>query len=383
MQEYEVKATQRKIEIDELRNKLKNERQPSQRFTTELTGNEVILLEPTVYVTQDYSGDIRILGELQNVSSFDVSFVKITYTFRDSSNQVIDTEYTYVYGSSKKLSVVITDTILSTGEVGSFKLYTSVPYDLVSSMYYTISFENYETHPLRTSIVQNGDVTKQTDNSGDLKLIGEVKNTGNEIAYFVKYVATIKNNNNQVIDVGYSYISGRSIELESGITTDTALFPNDIASFKIYTFAEYTEYDTFTYKINWYEGRVASKKINLSPLLLLLLSESDKLILNTWTGPAGFGNLEFITDSDLTEINRLKFVFSNFSCGGEINNGTFTVSLSVPISNRKFTRTVTFYPDDQMTITGEFNVSGDLASGTWEALINDTTCSGTWEASPL
>ena len=384
MQADKVESVQRVIEIDNLRDKLKAESLFLQRLTTEFTGNEVILLEPTIYVTQDYNGDIQILGELQNTSTFDVSFVKITYTFKNLSDQILDTESTYINGSSKIVSsAIITDSILSTGEVGSFKLYTSVPYDLVSSMYYTISFKNYETHPLRTIIEQNGDVTKQPDNSGDLKLIGEVKNTGNEIAYFVKYVATIKNNNNQVIDVGYSYISGRSIELESGITTDTALFPNDIASFKIYTFAEYTEYDTFTYKINWYEGRVASKKINLSPLLLLLLSESDKLILNTWTGPAGFGNLEFITDSDLTEINRLKFVFSNFSCGGEINNGTFTVSLSVPISNRKFTRTVTFYPDDQMTITGEFNVSGDLASGTWEALINDTTCSGTWEASPL
>jgi hypothetical protein len=272
MQEDKVKAAQRVIEINELRNKLNDDQQLSQRFTTQLTGNEVILLEPTVYVTQDYSGDIRILGELQNVSSFDVSFVKITYTFKDSSNQWIDTDYTYVYGSSKKVSVVITDTVLTGGEVGSFNIYTSIPYDLVDTMYYAISFEDYETFPMGTTIVQNEDLTIQPDYAGDIELIGEVKNTGNEIAYFVKYVVTIKNSNNQVIDVDYSYINGRTVKLTSGITTDTGLYPNGIASFEIYTLTKYTEYDMLTHKINWDEGRVVPRpKVNITPLLPLVL----------------------------------------------------------------------------------------------------------------
>ena len=116
---------------------------------------------------------------------------------------------------------------------------------------------------------------------------------------------------------------------------------------------------------------------------LLLLSESDKPVLKTWSGPAGFGTFEFITDNDLTEISQLKLILSDFSCGIVTRNGTITVTLSIPISNRKFTYTDTFSPDFKMTITGEFNVSGDFASGTWEALSYGTTCKGIWEASPL
>ena len=247
----------------------------SQGLTTALTGDEVILLEPTVYVTQDYSGDIQVSGELKNTGTFDVSFVKITYTFKDSSNQIIDTDYTYVYGSSKKLtSGIAIDTVLSTGEVGSFELHTSIPYDSVNSMYYTINFDDYETEPMGTTIVQNGEVTEQQDYFGDLDLVGEVKNTGDEIAYFVKYVATIKNNINQVIDVDYTYINGRTVELESGITTDTAVFPNGIASFKVTTDAEYAEVETITYKINWGEGSIVTQprpKVNIAPLMPLVL----------------------------------------------------------------------------------------------------------------
>ena len=116
---------------------------------------------------------------------------------------------------------------------------------------------------------------------------------------------------------------------------------------------------------------------------LLLLSESGKSVLKTWSGPAGFGTFEFITDNDLTEISQLKYIFSDFSCGGVTRNGTITVSLSIPISNKQFSRTVTFSPDFKMTITGGFSISGDFASGTWEALSYGTTCKGIWEASPL
>ena len=116
---------------------------------------------------------------------------------------------------------------------------------------------------------------------------------------------------------------------------------------------------------------------------LLLLSESGKPVLIKWIGPAGFGTFEFITGNDLTEIKQLKFIFSNFSCGGVTKNGTLTSSLSIPISNKLFSHTVTFSPDFKMTIAGEFNVSGDFASGTWEALSYGMTCRGIWEASPL
>jgi hypothetical protein len=258
----EIKARQRIIDID-LKKDLEAEQVVSHEYYAETSAGNVILLNSTEYVTQDYSGDIKILGKLQNVGNSDVSFVKITYTFRDASNALLDTEFTYVYGSSKRLSSVVTDTVLSPDEIGSFELYTDVPYNLVSSMYYTISFENYDTNPLIAEIILYGELVEREDSFGELEVLGELKNVGSLLAYFVKFVSTAKNNVGQVIDVDYSYIDGVTVELNSGVTTDTGLYPDQIASFKIYSSAEHAEVDNVTYKINWDEGNVTLHALSI------------------------------------------------------------------------------------------------------------------------
>ena len=52
------------------------------------------------------------------------------------------------------------------------------------------------------------------------------------------------------------FFNGVTVELDSSITTDTGLYPRQIASFKRYTSAEYSKVDNVTYKINWEEGDV-------------------------------------------------------------------------------------------------------------------------------
>lgn len=267
-----IEARQRIIEIDKLQKELEAEQVFSQEYYAEASAGNVILLDSTEYVTQDFAGDIKILGELQNVGNSDVSFVKITYTFKDASGALLDTDTTYVHGSSKRLSLssIVTDTILSPNEVGSFKLYTYVPFNLVSSMSHVISFENYDTTPLIAEIILHGELVEREDFFGDLEILGELKNVGSLLAYFVKFVSTAKNNVGQVIDVASSYINGVTVELDSGITTDTGLYPNQIASFKIYSSAEYSEVDNVIYKINWNEGGANTKVVYLPWILLLL-----------------------------------------------------------------------------------------------------------------
>jgi len=252
-----IEALHRVTDIDNLQKELEAEQNLLPKYYPEATADSIILLISTENVTQDSFGDIKILGELQNVGNADVSFVKITYTFKDASDDVLDTEYTYVYGSSKNTDTVVTDTILSPGEVGSFSLYTNVPNDLVTSMYYTISYENYDTYQMKSEIVLHGNIVKQPDYFGYLELLGELKNLRGAIGYFVKFVATVKNVKGQVIDVGYSYINGSTVELASGIITDTALSPIEIASFKVSTIAMYSNTGETSYKINWDEGDVA------------------------------------------------------------------------------------------------------------------------------
>jgi len=171
----EIESNRRVSKIDNLLRDIGDEHITSQEYIATLSGANVILLESTLYVTEDYFGDIKILGELQNAGNSDVSFVKITYTFKDGSDDIIDPDYTYIHGSPKKLSTVVTDTILSPSEVGSFKLYTDVPNDLVTSMYYTISYEKYTTHPMKSEIVLHGNIVKRPDYFGHLELLGELK----------------------------------------------------------------------------------------------------------------------------------------------------------------------------------------------------------------
>jgi hypothetical protein len=95
-------------------------------------------------------------------------------------------------------------------------------------------------------------------------LLGELKNLRGAIGYFVKFVATVKNVNGQVIDVGYSFINGSTIELASGIITDTALSPTEIASFEVSTIAMYSNTGATSYKINWDEGDVDTQPFSNS-----------------------------------------------------------------------------------------------------------------------
>ena len=336
----EIEARKRVIDIGKLKKELEAEQAFSHQYYAESSAGNVILLDSTVYVTQDSSGNIKILGELQNVGNGDVSFVEITYTFRDASGTLLDIDYTYAYGSSKRLSSIVTDTILSPNEVGSFLMFTNVPYNLVNSMSYVISFENYDTTPLIAEINLYGSLVKQEDAFGEMEIIGELKNVGSLLAYFVHFVPTVKNSVGQVIDVGFTYINGVTVELDSSITTDTGLYPRQIASFKRYTSAEYSEVDNVTYKINWEEGDVT-----LHSLTINKSGDGQGTILST---PAGidcgsFCDFNFANNTTVI-LNAAADPGNKFGgWSGEGCSGTKTCTVLMN-SNKLVTATFTLSP---------------------------------------
>jgi hypothetical protein len=115
---------------------------------------------------------------------------------------------------------------------------------------------------------------------------------------------------------------------------------------------------------------------------LLLLEEDNSLPQpGSWSGTAGFGELSFTVDSTSTSITQLVINYTDFSCGGVLSNGTITVTSSWPVSDRQFNIT-TGSPDREITISGTFDITGEYASGTYDAGFNGTTCSGTWDAIP-
>ena len=106
-----------------------------------------------------------------------------------------------------------------------------------------------------------------------------------------------------------------------------------------------------------------------------------------WKAPTGFGELEFTVNSAGTHINKLIFRFSNWTCGPVTWGGgsvttTWPPGGGIPISNNQFTYETYFdigsTKNQKMTVSGTFNQTGDLASGTWVAVNYGVTCSGSW-----
>jgi hypothetical protein len=101
-----------------------------------------------------------------------------------------------------------------------------------------------------------------------------------------------------------------------------------------------------------------------------------------WVSSTDWGKLVLTVDSTGTSITKVSYQFSNFKCGPVSNSGTITSSGgNNPIINGKFTLKVTMSGSQQdMTVNGEFDATGQKVSGTWVEMAYGNKCSGVWEA---
>jgi hypothetical protein len=90
------------------------------------------LLKGLLNVTNDFSGDIKFLGEIQNTGNRQADYVKITFTLKNTGGSVLETPYTYV-----------NNTDIPSGETDSFTCWTSTASTDVSSYTYKISWSNH------------------------------------------------------------------------------------------------------------------------------------------------------------------------------------------------------------------------------------------------
>lgn len=222
-------------------------------YITVTTIGPILSVVGNIYRKEDCFGDMVLLGEIKNTGDMDASFVKINFTIRDSSGNVLDSDFTYIYGSSERLeSGVITDTILKPSEVGSFKLWANVPNSQVSSYDYIINYDTYPTTALKNNLSIVGNIN-EIDCDGNRKYAGEICNNGLLVSYFTSIVFTMKNSDGDVIDIDYTYVNGSNYTTSGGTTTDTAIYPNETASFSLCTLTPSSQIASYYYKINWYE----------------------------------------------------------------------------------------------------------------------------------
>lgn len=86
-----------------------------------------------------------------------------------------------------------------------------------------------------------GKLTVTHDTSGDIKFLGEIDNSGNRRADYVKMTFTLKNSAGNVLETPYTYVNNTNIEVGK---TD---------SFTCYTNTSSKEVASYPYTVSWDE----------------------------------------------------------------------------------------------------------------------------------
>ena len=103
------------------------------------TGN--INIAGNVNVT-DSLGDVKYLGEIENMTNRDIYFVSITFISRDASGNIIDIDDSYVNGTSYEiLEGSTTDTHIAPGAKAPFEVNSSASFDDMASYEYIIHYQ--------------------------------------------------------------------------------------------------------------------------------------------------------------------------------------------------------------------------------------------------
>ena len=134
---------------------------------------------------------LYVVGIAKNDGETNLEFVRISGTFYDSSNTVVDSDFTYTMID-----------ILKPNQLSPFKFMLDKPsgYDRYEL---DISFRETDDEPYDG--LKIGSISSNEDEYGYYYINGEVENFGSESAKFVKVVAEVYDYNDKIIDVDFTY----------------------------------------------------------------------------------------------------------------------------------------------------------------------------------
>ena len=193
-------------------------------------------------VMPDVFGDVMVIGEVRGaLGGRPTPFVKVTATFEDQNGAFIATDFTYVQGRSRRLraSRIIDDTTVAPGESACFLMYTSTPAANVARTLVSVTWSTSELEPLKGLVAVDA-IGQEADVFGDLKVQGQLRNAGTLTTYFNQVHLEARDDSNRVIDCDFTYVTGSTIQLPSGVSTDTALAPGQAGPFVNYGRADFS-----------------------------------------------------------------------------------------------------------------------------------------------
>ncbi len=188
---------------------------------------------PSVTPRRDTFGNEYVTGEVRGVwGARPMAFVRVEGTFTGPTGSSVGTEFSYVFGRSRRMTVsrAIDDSTLAAGESACFAIYTTIPAASVAAFSLSMSFSTAAVEALRGNVVVQS-ALQEADALGDLRMSGDQTNVGATITYFNEVFFAVRDAQERVIDCDFTYVTGSSIELPSGVTTDTALAPGQTGSF--------------------------------------------------------------------------------------------------------------------------------------------------------
>lgn len=193
-------------------------------------------------------GDLKYLGELINTGQVPVCFVKIVIDSKNAAGGLIDSDFTFVEGSTLSISSIETDTCLKPGEFGAFEVSTSLKFS-PASFSTTINWETDNvTTPVVTSsqVILDGTITESTDFFGDLTLRGFIKNTHTTKTVRFVEITFVAIKNGLVQETDFTFVNGSTCD-----STDTCLAPGASGSFEVGFNIPPDEVESYYYKINY------------------------------------------------------------------------------------------------------------------------------------
>jgi hypothetical protein len=176
---------------------------------TPTTAPEVIVLSSSAFVPYSGSDSWYIVGEVLNNTGSNVDFVRINATLRDSSGNVVGSDYSY--------SMIDT---LSPSMISPFRVIFSDPptwssYDLV------VTWDTTSQQPYPLEVLNS---TSYFDNYDGYHVVGEVENQYSEQRTFVKAFVTLYDINGEVIGVEYSYTNPDELSPGQTASFDTEVY---------------------------------------------------------------------------------------------------------------------------------------------------------------
>lgn len=165
---------------------------------------------PGVYILSNHSSYVdsidylHIVGEVQNNTANHLRFVKITANIFNSSGQLLDTDFTYIYLDN-----------LPAGDRTCFDILLEEP---AGWSYYEFEAPTYRTdgEPLPNLTVFN-DSGSYNSTFGWYEIIGQVRNDHGTRVEYVSPVGTVYNASGVVVGCNFTYVN--STHLDPGQTS--------------------------------------------------------------------------------------------------------------------------------------------------------------------